>query len=95
MPLEMFVVGVLKAIDGVGAFTAVKPPLLTAVKPDERTGRDGSGVGVRFSCCSVAFNAAEARMAGESLPWSDGFTCFIGDGAGEGVNGPPFSYSSC
>ena len=49
------------------ALTAVNPPALTGVKPEDAIGLAGSGVGVgTFSPCSVAFNAADALMAGDS-----------------------------
>ena len=80
-------------------FTAVKPPVLTAVKPEDMADRGSSGGGVgavTVSACIDAFSAADALMAGESMPlavgvpWTD---FFMGDGAGDGVKGPPFSNS--
>jgi len=80
------------------ALTAVNPPELTAVKPDDATGRVGSaGAAGVASPWSVALRATDALTAGESeelatgVPWAD---FFKGDGAGEGVNGPPCSNSS-
>lgn len=59
------------------AFTAVKAPLLTAVKPVEVTGRGASTGGVGFAgrqafSCNDAFNAADARIAGDSGRRLDG-----------------------
>jgi hypothetical protein len=69
--------------------TAVNPPALTGVKPDEVGGRgDSLGTGGADSRWILAFRAAEALMAGESVPlfagvaWAD---FFIGEGPGEGV----------
>lgn len=46
-----------------------------------------------------AWSASDARRVGEVSPrkldgvcWCD---LFIGEFAGDGVNGPPYSYSSC
>lgn len=80
------------------ALTAVNPPpALTAVKPDDIAGRGNSVGGVGAASASMdAFSAADARIAGDSVvpagvPWAD---FLMGEAAGEGVNGPPFSYSS-
>ena len=69
--------------------TAVKPPEFTGVKPACIAGRDSSdgGVGTE-SPCSVAFRAAEALMAGESVALATGVPCsdfFMGEWAGDGV----------
>jgi len=86
--------------EGMGAefpLTGVKLPALTAVNPEEITGRGSSGGVGTASSCSDAFNAAEARIAGEprlfagGVPWADFFS---GECAGDGVNGPPCSTSS-
>jgi hypothetical protein len=87
------------------ALTGVKPPALTGVNPDD-TG--GGGVGAGASCTGVllyslaslidAFSASDARIAGESSRRLDGVFCcdfFMGELAGVGVRGPPYSYSNC
>lgn len=81
--------------------TAVKPPELMAVNP-VLTGCGGGGcassVGVSRSELTEACSALDACRAGESPRRLDGvltLECFIGLGAGLGVNGPPFSHSNC
>lgn len=63
--------------------TAVKPPELTGVKPDEKAGLGNSEGGVgAASLCSVAFKATEALTAGESATLARGVPCadfFIGE----------------
>lgn len=79
-------------------FTAVNPPALTGVKPEDTEDRDSSAGGVgAASPCSVAFKAKDALTAGESAAWAMGVPCvdlFMGECAGEGVKGPPCSNSS-
>lgn len=82
--------------------TAVKPPELMALKPPVEAGCGAgadvcvSTVGVSLSDVTEACNAPDACRAGESA--REGvlmLECFMGLGAGLGVNGPPFSHSSC
>ena len=89
------------------ALTGVNPPALTGVKPEET----GCGVGagesnmgmffILFSNSSFiidALRASEARTAGDSARRLEGVCwCdfFMGEFAGDGVRGPPYSYSSC
>lgn len=82
--------------------TAVKPPELMALKPPVETGCDvGTGVcasaaGVSRSDVTEACSALDACRAGESaLEGVLMLGCFMGLGAGLGVNGPPCSHSSC
>ena len=87
------------------ALTGVKPPALTGVNPDDKTGggvgAGASSIGIFFKSSDSfidALSASEARMAGDSsrrlegVCWCD---FFIGELAGDGVNGPPYSNSSC
>lgn len=81
--------------------TAVKPPELIAVNPLV-AGCGGAGcastIGVSRSEFTEAWSALDACRAGESPLRLDGvlmLECFIGLGAGLGVNGPPFSHSNC
>lgn len=77
------------------------PPELMAVNPPEVGAT--SGVAVSTSCLSplapmLACKASLACRAGESPRRLDGvatFERFTGLGAGLGVKGPPYSYSSC
>jgi hypothetical protein len=87
--------------------TGVKPEF-TGVKPDV-TGfgfgaTGGSSIGIFFMPLSnssfiiFVFNASDARIAGDSPRRLDGVCCtdrFIGEFAGDGVRGPPYSYSNC
>lgn len=87
--------------------TAVKPPAFTGVKPDVACGFGTTGVsniGMFFmlfsnsSFITLVFKASDARIAGDSPLKLDGVCCtdlFIGEFAGDGVSGPPYSYSNC
>jgi hypothetical protein len=88
------------------ALTGVKPPALTGVKPEETgcgvdAGESNMGIFlILFSNSSFieALRASEARTAGDSprrlegVCWCD---FFRGEFAGDGVRGPPYSYSNC
>lgn len=92
-----FVAGVAEGVGAGVPLTGVKPPELTAVKPDETAGRGSSGGVGTASLCKDAFKAAEARAAGDSCAFAvgvPGAAFFMGECAGDGVNGPPCSCSS-
>lgn len=82
-------------------FTAVNPLELMAVNPDVTDCGAGvcvSRIGVSRSEFTEACKALDACRAGESHLRLDGvltLECFIGLGAGLGVNGPPCSVSNC
>lgn len=98
-PVPPCPLGTLIAEKPVGAeLTAVKPPELTAVKPDtDRRGACCSGAFGRVGpSCNVAFRAKDAFTAGDALAAFSGLkVAFAGVGTGEGVYGPPFSRSCC
>lgn len=80
--------------------TAVKPPELMAVNPPGvltcGAGGGASTVGVPRSELTEACSTLDACRAGESaLEGVLMLECFMGLGAGLGVNGPPFSHSNC
>jgi hypothetical protein len=81
------------------ALTGVKPPALTAVNPDDWTGRGASTGGVLASAqssSSLGTHLKQPKRASEAIPLEDltvsGYATFMGESAGDGVSGPPLEF---